>query len=68
MSWSIASVTLTDLLRPRSEGAQVNAHVLTAPKELAPDYEAMRKLVATPEDPPILGHERDPERNSRVSV
>ena len=42
---SIASLTITELLRPRLHGEQVNTTVTQAVREPSPDYEAMRRLV-----------------------
>ena len=59
MLQSNASMTVSELLRPKAQGAQVNVHVQPASREPSPDYEAMRRLVATRESPAVLGHERN---------
>jgi hypothetical protein len=51
---SIASLKITEILRPKSEGEPVNGHIVPAVHEPAPDYEAMRKLVGTPSYVPVL--------------
>lgn len=48
MANSIASFSVSDLVRPKAEGVPVNSHVIPAVFEPSPDYEAMRVLVATP--------------------
>ncbi|MDE2097074.1 MAG: hypothetical protein KGL39_07495 [Patescibacteria group bacterium] len=44
----IGGVPLKDMTRPTSVGIKVNVHVIPAVVEPAPDFEAMRQLVAGP--------------------
>jgi hypothetical protein len=55
---SIASLKITEILRPKSEGEPVNGHIIPAVYEPAPDYEAMRQLVGTPANVPVLVNEQ----------
>jgi hypothetical protein len=64
---SVASMNLTDLLRPKAQGAQVNSHVLPATRDPVPDYEAMRRLVATPTAPPLSSNERTTDQYGQPS-
>jgi hypothetical protein len=45
-----AATKIYDSLRPRSEGEVVNTHVIPQQKELTPDFEAMRQLIAGIDD------------------
>ena len=50
---SIGALKLTEILRPKLMGEPVNNHILPAVRELAPDYEAMNRLVSTPHKGPV---------------
>ena len=43
---SLASLTLTEILRPKAAGEPVNSHVIPSKTEPAPDYDAMRRLAS----------------------
>jgi hypothetical protein len=45
-----AATKLFDALRPKTEGEPVNVHVVSLAKESAPDFEAMRKVIAGEND------------------
>jgi hypothetical protein len=36
---------LSDALRPKAEGEPVNVHVVSRPRELGPDFDAMQKTI-----------------------
>jgi hypothetical protein len=41
----VANIKLSDLLRERTHGELVNAHIMQAQKEPQPDFEAMRQAI-----------------------
>jgi hypothetical protein len=41
-----ADALLRDMMRPTSVGTKINVHIIPANIEPAPDFEAMRRLVA----------------------
>jgi hypothetical protein len=59
---SIASVRISDLLRPKSMGERVKANVVQPVQEPIPDYEAMNRLVSSPDSVRSVNHERDTDR------
>jgi len=40
-----AAQKLSDALRPKAEGEPVNVHVVSRPRELGPDFDAMQKII-----------------------
>ena len=59
MLHSLATLTLTELLRPRSQGEPINRHVLAAVQEPLPDFEAMNRLATNPGRAYESGHEQE---------
>lgn len=57
MYQSVATLDLSEILKPKSVGEPVNNHVVLAVREPAPDYEAMRRLVANPDAVTLFRHE-----------
>jgi hypothetical protein len=46
MAWdSVASTKLADVLRPKSTGEPVNAHVVKSVREPQPDFAAMKRII-----------------------
>lgn len=45
-SSGLASIKLSEVLRPKSEGQQVNVHVVESAKEPQPDFAAMQRLIS----------------------
>jgi hypothetical protein len=41
----LAALKVSDLTRPTSAGETVNAHVVPAVREPAPDFDAMRRVI-----------------------
>ena len=52
----IASLTISDLLKPKPQGEYVNGHVVQAAREPSPDYEAMRRVVSPA---PVVPNQKD---------
>ena len=48
----IALGAVQEALRPKTSGRALDAHVVRTQKELAPDYEKMRRAVAGENDQP----------------
>jgi hypothetical protein len=47
---SIASIRISEVLRPKNIGEPVNVHVVRLPREPIPDYDAMRDLIKSSGD------------------
>ena len=52
---------LSDSLRPRADGETVNVHVVSLPRDLSPDFDAMKKLIAGE----FVDERREPGREER---
>jgi hypothetical protein len=59
---SVASLKLSDVLRPKDPGEAVNVHVVERTKEPEPDFAAMQRIIAGTESPPESVKQRDREK------
>jgi hypothetical protein len=66
---SIASTRLSEVLRPKSSGEPLNAHVIHLPPEPLPDYDAMNALISGDRKDELLSNEvKDAEDAERGKV